>query len=317
MPAEFAYFPFEAGAGSESSEPQWEAMFKYMRTTGVLVSGASMNTTSDDLAVTAYAVGLAVKVAIGEAYIKGFMFQQTMDYNYLTIESNLSGDPRIDLVVLELDVDANVIEEKVVTGTPDPSPVAPTPVQNDTVWQLPLATVDVADSAVIIVDADITDLRVSSNQATFSPVCILSVSTDTTVMDGSTATMVWDAQEVDNTLMNWDTMNPERVYIREDGIYTITVNMAWETDAMVTGSVGVEVHRVTDDGMTDTIIAFSSMLAWDNSISINPTLIVDCTADLLTDDYIYIDAVNEAGTDLDVLALDYSPRFSIVKVAES
>ena len=165
MPAEFAYFPFEAGAGSESSEPQWGAMFKYMRTTGILTADSSLDPTSDNLAVTAYAVGLAVKVAVGEAWVQGFMFQQTMNYNYLTIESNLSGNPRIYLVVVELDVDANIIEEKVITGTPDPTPVAPTPAQNDTVWQLPLATVDVADGAVVIDDADITDLRVHSYQA--------------------------------------------------------------------------------------------------------------------------------------------------------
>lgn len=164
-PAEFFYFPFDAGPGSESAENQWGEMFVWMRTTGILTESLTLNTTTDDLAVTPGSLtDLVIEVAIGEAWVQGFMYQHTTDYALYDLEENLSGDPRIDLVVVELDVDANEIVEKVVTGTPDPSPVAPTPIQNSTIWQMPLAEIYVADGATTITSMDITDVRVRSMQ---------------------------------------------------------------------------------------------------------------------------------------------------------
>jgi hypothetical protein len=164
-PAEFFYFPFDAGPGAESAENQWGEMFVWMRTTGVLTESLTLDPSAGDLAVSPGSLtDLVIQIAVGQAWVQGFMFQHEEDYAYYDIEENSSGDPRIDLVVVELDVDNNIIEEKVVTGTPDPSPVPPTPIQNDTIWQMPLAEIAVADGATTITSMDITDVRVRSVQ---------------------------------------------------------------------------------------------------------------------------------------------------------
>jgi hypothetical protein len=169
VPAEFFYFPFDDGPGADSEENRWEDMMQYMRTTGVLIpwDQTTLEPATGDLAVTANG-GLSVQTAVGEAWIHGFMFQQQDDYYSIAISANSSGDPRIDLLTARLDTDANTIVYHVEEGTPDPSPVAPTPVESDPIWDLSLAEIYVADGAVTILAGDITDTRVISVQASGS-----------------------------------------------------------------------------------------------------------------------------------------------------
>lgn len=163
MPAEFHYFPFDAGPGAESTEQRWGDMMKWMRTTGILTENLTLNASTDDLAVTANAT-LGVQTAVGQAWVEGFEFQQQDDYYAIGVDPNTSGDPRIDLLVLELNKPDDIIHYVVVKGTPDPSPVAPSPQQDDEIWQMPLAEIAVADMAAVILSGDITDLRVRSLQ---------------------------------------------------------------------------------------------------------------------------------------------------------
>jgi hypothetical protein len=139
-------------------------MFTWMRTVGVLTTEDTLPTDSD-LFVGPTSPGLAVEVFAGEAFVQGMFWSHTGDTSGLAITGNTSGDPRIDLVVLRTDFENDIMQYIVIEGTPDPSPVAPDPVQNDTVWDLPLATVDVADGATEITSMDITDERVPSYQA--------------------------------------------------------------------------------------------------------------------------------------------------------
>lgn len=165
MPAEFFYFPFDAGPGSDSLENRWEAMMMFMRTNGVLIEWdqSSLDPSVDDLAVTANG-GLSVQVAVGEAWIRGFMFQQQDDYYSVSISPNASGLDRIDLLSARLNTTNNIIEYYVEEGTPAAMPVAPTPVASDPVWDLALAEIYVANGAVTILSGDITDVRVISTQ---------------------------------------------------------------------------------------------------------------------------------------------------------
>jgi hypothetical protein len=164
MASEFNYFPFESGDGAFITEPRWKLMFTWMRTVGVLTTEETLPP-DDELFVGPTTPGLSVEVFPGEAFIQGMFWSHTDDPAALAITENDSGDPRIDLVVLRTDFVNDIIEYVVIEGTPDPSPVAPDPVQNDTVWDLPLATVDVADGATEITSMDITDERVPSYQA--------------------------------------------------------------------------------------------------------------------------------------------------------
>lgn len=164
MPAEFDYFPFEQGSGAFITEDRWKIMFTWMRTVGVLTTEETLPTDAD-LFVGPAMPGLSVEVFPGEAFIQGMFWSHTGDPAGLAITENVSGDPRIDLVVLRTDFSTDLIQYVVIEGEPAMSPVAPDPVQNSTVWDLPLAEVAVADGATEITSMDITDVRVASYQA--------------------------------------------------------------------------------------------------------------------------------------------------------
>jgi hypothetical protein len=112
-----------------------------------------------------------VKIDSGEAYVNVTRTSDSANFTVklensaaedVTINSNVSGNPRIDLVIARVDIDTdpnanadNIGLLEVVEGTPDPSPVAPATPAN----AIPLATVDVANGQTTFLDADITDAR--------------------------------------------------------------------------------------------------------------------------------------------------------------
>jgi len=115
---------------------------------------------ANELEVFADDSGLNVKVKSGQAMVRGHYYASTAEET-LTITTPDATNPRIDSVVLELDIVANSILLKVVAGTPDASPVAPTLTQSEdgNVYQLLLANVDVAAGVFSIEASDVTDLR--------------------------------------------------------------------------------------------------------------------------------------------------------------
>lgn len=164
MAALFGYFPFD---DSTMTENDWSLMFQWMRTTGILSENDPLSTTGDS-AVAAMS-GMTVQVYPGEAWIQGFYFyyieNPLVPGNYtITISNNPDPDPRIDLIVLRLDVAANLISYETLEGVPDPAPIPPVPQQNDLIWELPIAQIAVASGAIVINSGDITDERVASVQ---------------------------------------------------------------------------------------------------------------------------------------------------------
>ncbi len=163
--SDFNFYPFESGDGAFITEPRWTDMFTWMRTVGVLSEDTTLAPDAE-LAVNPAdpSIGTQVQVEDGQGFIQGFMFIQTNGPEVIDIPLNDSGDPRIDILVLRLDKTNDIISYVDIAGTPDPSPVPPDPVQNSTIWDLPLAQIYVADGATTITSGDITDLRVRSTQ---------------------------------------------------------------------------------------------------------------------------------------------------------
>ena len=105
------------------------------------------------------ATGLNVKVRVGQANVRGHYYSSTA-VETLTITTADPTNPRIDIVVLELDPALNSILLKVVAGTPAVSPVAPTVVQTDAgVYQLLLGQVSVTAGLTTIASGNVTDKR--------------------------------------------------------------------------------------------------------------------------------------------------------------
>lgn len=148
------YFPFNSVSGDrEYYAEDFAAYFG-----DVISSGISAN--GDNLPVTA-AGGLALSVGAGFAWIKGHLYENTATKSLaLAAGGSL---PRVDRVVARLDVAERKIEALVVQGTAAASPSAPALVRDADYWDIGLATVSVAASAISITDANIEDTRTDAD----------------------------------------------------------------------------------------------------------------------------------------------------------
>lgn len=154
-------------------EQEWDdnerMMFGSGGNCGVLANPYGLN----KLAVTQRGAGasMSVDVGTGAALVYGKRYKNTATVN-LTIAANASGNPRIDRVVavwnrqavayagVTPNIDPKTCRLAVLEGTPAASPTAPALTQNAaTVYMIPLAQVAVANGAVSILDANITDER--------------------------------------------------------------------------------------------------------------------------------------------------------------
>lgn len=118
----------------------------------VIGSGDGVNAA---LAVQQTAVAsTSVRVRPGSGFVAGRRYN-TDDDIVLPVTANSSGNPRIDLVVLRSNSATQIITPFIIAGTPAAVPVAPDPVQSGSIWDIPLATIDVSNGFSSIVTADI------------------------------------------------------------------------------------------------------------------------------------------------------------------
>jgi hypothetical protein len=177
VPPLISYFPFDSGLGESSRENRWRAMMTWMRTTGILTASPTLNTVDDDNFVSP-GTGLEVQIAVGDAWVQGHMFRHADDPSYLEIPYNDSGSTRYDLVTIRADFEANtilyhLIEDSII------------PIQDQEIWDLPLAIITVEDQATEITSGDIEDVRVRSVQGEAGS-NVISVSINAETVDTNT-----------------------------------------------------------------------------------------------------------------------------------
>jgi hypothetical protein len=144
-------FPFENVDVSETQFGQWASNFQDYGVKGV--PGDS------NLLVSGDNSGLQVRVAAGEAFVRGHYYQNTAQ---ATVALTTAGaNTRIDAIVLELDLTTNGVTLKAVPGTAVPSsPVAPALTQTTSgIYQLLLAYVTIPNNTTSITAGMVTDLR--------------------------------------------------------------------------------------------------------------------------------------------------------------
>ena len=143
-------WPFE---NADTTETQYSYLFDRLKSSGV--AGFPTDTA---LQVTGDSSGMNVKVAVGFAIVRGFMYQSdAIVTNTITASSS---NPRIDLVVLRLDPSANSIVQAVVAGTPAATPSAPALTQTTTgIYELEIGRVTVPALASVISAGNVSDTR--------------------------------------------------------------------------------------------------------------------------------------------------------------
>jgi hypothetical protein len=136
------FFPFENIDVTESQFSKWATNFQD--------TGIKGNPLGTELSVSAEGSTLTIEVAAGEAFIRGHYYINTSTLELPVASAGLN--TRIDLVVVELDPEANTITSKLVQGEAVVSdPVAPTLVQTEEgIYQMLLATLTIPNSTLAI-----------------------------------------------------------------------------------------------------------------------------------------------------------------------
>ena len=108
--------------------------------------------------------GMTVTVKSGYAWINGYWAWQDVDDN-ITIDSSSMSLPRIDRVVLRLDLtqSGRVVSLSVKNGVEASSPVAPALTRNNEIYEIALADIAVAVNASSITQSNITDQRLNAS----------------------------------------------------------------------------------------------------------------------------------------------------------
>lgn len=102
---------------------------------------------------------MSVRVGLGVAWVQGRYFEVYSAADTLAIAAADPTNPRIDRVVVRLDMSTRDVVLAVKTGVPGVNPAAPTLQRDATIYELALADVAVAPSATSVVNANLTDQR--------------------------------------------------------------------------------------------------------------------------------------------------------------
>lgn len=109
----------------------------------------------DGCSVSAGSGAREVDVASGTVW--ALFGYDTVSGGTLTLAENVSGQSRIDTVVVECDYSGNDSQVTVVQGTPSAAPVPPTLTRSPGVtWHVPLADVTVANGAGVLSSSDVS-----------------------------------------------------------------------------------------------------------------------------------------------------------------
>jgi hypothetical protein len=280
------YAPFDTGAGAGVMEATWRDMMKHMlgSASGVVRGfGNNCNTFGDS-------TGMQVKVDTGEGWVRGHYAKFT-SIKILAVASNASGNPRVDRVVMRADFVNNTIAVDVVTGTPAGSPVAPAVTQNTSIWETSLATIAVANGAVTVSAANVTDDRSyttvfakyirNSNQAPIND------STNTDVVYNTVITRCADVSM--NTAGTQFTLN-------RAGLWQVTAQHGFTFP--VTGNPYGRTCQITD--ASNNIISELTLAAPENAF--NAYVQASCTELFALGQVLKVRAVQRSGTSLSLIA---------------
>lgn len=185
------------GDAGPYSDQNWHQLYQSIIGWGVARSnvGVLLGTGTqpfDALKVQAQvAPSASIDVLAGSGLVKGIAYINTATVSFV-IAANSSGNPRIDTVVLRADYALQTVRLAVKQGTPAASPSVPTLTQTaNTLWEIPLADIAVANGFATITNANITRRYEWANAAEGVHLDSVLNNSGGTLEDGDV--VVWDA----------------------------------------------------------------------------------------------------------------------------
>lgn len=151
----FSFFNSVSGDRRYKAE-DWANYFNKFITNGYFPNIAS------NLQVIASGTNMKVTLRAGAAWINGYMYQNTTDFD-LTIQTADAVNSRKDRVILRLDHEKREIKAYVKKGTPSSSPVSPTLQRDADAYELAVAEVHVRNGVVVITQEAVTDVRLNKD----------------------------------------------------------------------------------------------------------------------------------------------------------
>lgn len=149
------------GDAGPYTDQQWHELYRYIiglggnrNNVGIFLGSGTQP--SDGLRVLEQSpAAAAVNVLPGSALVNGIAYMSDATEAVL-IAANASGNPRIDTVVLQADYALQECRLTILQGTPAATPVPPSLTQVDgTLWEIPVADIEVANGFVTIAQANI------------------------------------------------------------------------------------------------------------------------------------------------------------------
>lgn len=148
-----SYGPFDSGPGRFMTIDQWSLYMRQLLTNGVLLGELN------ELEPYGDGSGMQVKCKTGNAFLRGFFGRWSSSDPVVAVTSNGSGQTRIDLFLVRLNMTTKLLELDVKAGTAGASPVPPALQQDATIWEEPIAQVRLASGVTSVTATMVTDAR--------------------------------------------------------------------------------------------------------------------------------------------------------------
>lgn len=173
----------------------------------------------NELLVYADSTGMQVKVKSGAAFIRGIYYESDSEVT-LPIGAANSTNPRIDYVIVRLDLTMETVQLAVLQGVAAVTPSAPTLTQNSSRWEIALARVTVDANAVTITASKVGDER--THVGTSNPYITLTRNI-VTVSSANTLTQIpFNTTHVVNS--SGFTVGTNEIFFKENGMYFVEIN---------------------------------------------------------------------------------------------
>lgn len=235
-------WPFDAGSstGTNVTEDKWRKMAERWRPQGILPTYAvgSSESLTTEFKVSA-STGMQITVAAGSGFARGVYFESTSS-SALTVAAADPTNPRIDRVIIRVDLGANNAQLMILQGTPAASPTPPSVTRNTTVWDIYLAQVYVPAGATQIIASNITDERDPSIGGGFTIAAKVTRATAYSVPASTETAFPWDTSIYDNCNC-WN--GGYKLTAPRDGFYLIHLAISWAGN-----TTGTRYHRVRRNG---------------------------------------------------------------------
>lgn len=209
-----AQFAFPLSTSPIQTTENWSKIIGSWAQTGVVRS------VLNELLVYANSTGMQVKVKAGAALIKGIYFESTAEET-LPISASNAINPRIDRVIVRLDLTTETVQLAVLQGIPAVSPSAPALTQNASRWEIGLAEITVSANVVTIAADKVSDAR--SHTGVLNPYFTLSKGTVSVASSNVLTQIPFDASNIVNS--SGFTVGTNEMIFNENGMYFIDIQL--------------------------------------------------------------------------------------------